>query len=68
MWCAELGQPDAHQCARAFTGTARPDATLVLLDDVATDEQAQAHARDLQLFSVGRAAEWLEDPVGSFGW
>src|SRR5919202_4011076 len=59
-----FGQPDAHDGAAAFAGAAGPDAAVVLLDDVTADVQAQAHAGDLLLFGVGRAAERFEDALG----
>src|SRR5438067_10424029 len=66
MRATVLRQPDAHQRAAAFTCAARPDPAVVLLDDIATDEQAQAHAGDLALLGIARSTEWLEDPFGGF--
>ena len=51
----------------AFALTAGPDAAAVLLDDIAADVQAEAHARDLQLLGVAGAAERLEDALGGAG-
>src|ERR1700730_9622675 len=53
----ELRQPDADQRAGTFARAARPDAPMVLLDDVAANEQPEAHARDLQLLGIRRATE-----------
>src|SRR5438067_1307998 len=44
-----LGQPYAHKHALAFARTAGPDAAAVLLDNIATDIQPEAHPRDLPL-------------------
>src|SRR5215207_9204058 len=59
-----LRQPDADQGAFALAGAAGPDAAAMLLDDVATDIQAEAHARDLALLGVAGATERLEDAIG----